>query len=178
MFLLNFLTVLISCKKDNVIVPPAIPYIYLINTLPLSDTVMKNMEGIYALADGRGDLGTEFVCKVSKSKVSFFSNSGGIYIILQYGLDTTDGAIKFAGFWRYSESTLQGLINFSVAAGEGGSDLLTSGIARQLTLKENFSGNNGARLRTPQGRGLKTGSSRAGQSGARLDIRQRYRKSA
>jgi glycerophosphoryl diester phosphodiesterase len=141
-FLSIFLALLMSCKKNDVIAPPVNPYISLINTLPLSDTVMKNMEGIYVLADGRGDLGTEFVCKVSKSKVSFFSNSGGIYIILQYGLDKTDGTIKFAGFWRYSESTLQGLINLSVAAGEGGSDLLKVGIARQLTLTGNIPGDN------------------------------------
>jgi glycerophosphoryl diester phosphodiesterase len=131
-----------SCKKNNVIAPPYIPDVILMNTLPLSDTVMKNMEGIYVLADGSGDLGTEFVCKVSKSKVSFFSNSGGIYIILQYGYNPTNGAIKFAGFWRYSENTLQGLINLSVAATEGGSDLIKSGIAQQVTLAGNFSGNN------------------------------------
>jgi glycerophosphoryl diester phosphodiesterase len=142
LFLTISLTVVISCEKNNVAAPLDNPDVNLMNTLSISDTVMHNMEGIYELADGSGDLGTEFVCKVSKSKVSFFSNSGGIYIILKYGLNQKDGAIEFAGFWRYSENTVQGLINLSLTAGEGGSDLLKSGIIRLLTISGNFSGSN------------------------------------
>ena len=110
LFLTISLTVVISCEKNNVAAPLDNPDVNLMNTLSISDTVMHNIEGIYELADGSGDLGTEFVCKVSKSKVSFFSNSGGIYIILKYGLNQKDGAIEFAGFWRYSENTVQGFI--------------------------------------------------------------------
>jgi len=141
-FMAISMTVVISCEKNNVVVPLVNPDVNLMNTLFISDTVMHKMDGIYELVDGSGDLGTEFVCKVSKSKVSFFSNSGGIYVILQYGLNPNDGSIQFAGFWRYSENTAQGLINLSLTAGEGGSDLLKSGIIRLLTISGNFSGSN------------------------------------
>src|SRR6202041_3351177 len=39
-----------------------------------------------------------------------------------------------------------------------------------------FSGKSGASVRAPQGRGLKIGSSRAGHSGARLELTRRYQK--
>jgi glycerophosphoryl diester phosphodiesterase len=99
---------------------------------------MKNMEGVYSLSDGSSSLGTEFVCKVSKTKVSFFSNESGILFILSYGLNTKDGSIQFAGFWRYAEKATQGIINFSVANADGASDLLANGIVTNLQLKGIF----------------------------------------
>ncbi len=135
-----FFQVLFSCKKNNIEPPPVITDIDLKNTLSLSDTLMDHMEGIYELVDGSADLGTEFVCKASKSKVSFFSNTGGGCIILKYGFNPIDTAIQFTGFWRFSESTLQGLINLSVHAGEGASGLLDRGNALHLTLTGSFSG--------------------------------------
>jgi glycerophosphoryl diester phosphodiesterase len=138
------MTVVISCEKNNVTPPLDNPDANLLKTLPISDTVMHNMEGIYELTDGSGDLGTEFVCKVSKSSVSFFSNSGGIYIILKYGLNPKNNTIEFAGFWRYSENTVQGLINLSLTAEEGGSDLLKSGVVRLLMMSGTFTGGNGS----------------------------------
>ena len=140
LFILIFLLFILSCKKSDLTAPPVIPEKYLKNAIAISDTVMKNMEGIYALSEGSGDLGTEFVCKVSKTSISFFSNYGGIYFILKCGLNLGDSAIRFSGFWRYSESTQQGVINLSVAVGEGGSALLMNGDCRQLTLSGNISG--------------------------------------
>lgn len=141
----------LSCKKASLIPPPEDPGDILKNTFFLPDTVLRQMEGIYTLIDGIGDLGTNFVCKVSKSRVSFFSNKSGIYIILQCGFDPKDSLIKFAGFWRQSEGTAQGLINMKVEAKEGGSDLLTKGLASRLLLKGNFFGNS----QSPQLIGLK-----------------------
>ena len=142
-----FFQVLFSCKKNNLVTPPVITDTVLKNTLSLSDTLMDHMEGIYELVDGGVDLGTEFVCKASKNKVSFFSNAGGGYIILKYGFNPVDGAIQFTGFWRFSESILQGQINLSVHAEEGASELLHSGNASQLTLTGNFYGLNNSSQR-------------------------------
>ena len=127
-----------SCSKNQITIPPNNPATNLINTQYISDTTMKNMEGIYALGDGDGGLGSEFVCKISKSKISFFSNKDGIFIILSYGLNTADSSIQFAGFWRYSETSTQGIINFSVPKTSGASDLLINGIASQLQLTGAF----------------------------------------
>jgi glycerophosphoryl diester phosphodiesterase len=136
------LTVMISCEKNNVVPPLNIPDITHAKNLFISDTIMPNLEGIYELDNGSGDLGTEFVCKVSKSKVSFFSNSGGIYIILKYALNDKDSTINFSGFWRYSENKGQGLINLSLSATEGGSDLMKRAMVRNLMLSGNYSGIN------------------------------------
>lgn len=140
--ILIFLLCAISCKKNDITAPPVDPGGDKKNTSSISDTVMRNMEGIYELTDGTAELGTEFVCKVSKYKVSFFGNSGGIYIILNYRLDVEDSAIDFYGFWRYSESTQQGNIHLLINRDEGGSDLLVRGTALQLVLIGDFSGNN------------------------------------
>jgi glycerophosphoryl diester phosphodiesterase len=99
---------------------------------------MKNMEGIYSLADGNTSLGSSFVCKISKYKISFFSNESGIFIILKYGLNQTDSSLQFSGFWRYSESATQGNISFSVAKNEGAAELLKTGKVDNLNLKGSF----------------------------------------
>jgi len=137
-YLLLILTIFFSCSKNGIKLPPNNPDTNLINTVYISDTVMKNMEGIYTLQDGSVSLGTEFVCKVSKFKVSFFSNSKGIFIILGYGLNPTDSSIQFSGFWRYSETATQGIIHFSVPKTAGASDLLIKGIASNLHLTGAF----------------------------------------
>ncbi len=133
-----------SCSKNGITVPPTNPGTNLINTVYMSDTVMKNMEGIYSLNAGDGSLGNEFVCKISKFKVSFFSNESGIFIILDYGFDPTDSSIQFAGFWRYSETAVQGIINFSVPKTDGASDLITSGNINHLKLTGVFTDQNGS----------------------------------
>jgi glycerophosphoryl diester phosphodiesterase len=135
------LMIFFSCSKNGITLPPNNPDSNLVNTKFISDTVMKNMEGIYSLSDGSGSLGSQFVCKVSKHKVSFFSDQSGIFFILGYGLNPTDSSIQFSGFWRYSETATQGIINFSVAKIDGASDLLLNGIAGNLQLKGNFNSN-------------------------------------
>src|SRR3954452_12000133 len=108
--------VLLGCSKSEITDPPAIEDYNLVNTTPIPGTTMKKMEGIYKLVGGTGELGVEFVCKVSKQRVSFFSEKDGIFFILNYGSKSSDGSIQFSGFYRYSEFTTQGSIQFSVAA--------------------------------------------------------------
>jgi hypothetical protein len=135
---LLILAIFCSCSKDKLTLPPVNANENLANTEPIDNAVMKNMEGIYSLSAGSNSLGTQFVCKVSKNKVSFFSNQSGILFILSYGLNTTDGSIQFSGFWRYAENATQGTINFSIAKTDGAADLITSGIVSNLQLKGTF----------------------------------------
>jgi glycerophosphoryl diester phosphodiesterase len=102
------------------------------------------MEGIYKLGEGNSNLGSQFVCKISKYKVSFFSNESGIFIILKYGLNPVDSSLQFSGFWRFSESATQDFINFSVAKNEGASDLLKTGSVTNLNLKGVFNDGSGS----------------------------------
>jgi glycerophosphoryl diester phosphodiesterase len=87
------------------------------------------MEAIYTLSSGSTGLGTQFVCKTSRFRVSFFSNTSGIFMILEYGLDPADSSIKFSGFWRYSQTATQGLVNFRIPKNEAAIFLKTGDIS-------------------------------------------------
>ena len=118
LFCLVTIFIFFGCTKSEITLPPMGDDSNLANTtsLPFKPGVtIKKMEGIYKLSGGNDGLGVQFVCKVSKYKVSFFSNSNGIFIILKYGY-ASDGSIQFSGFWRYSEKTEQGNIHFSISA--------------------------------------------------------------
>jgi glycerophosphoryl diester phosphodiesterase len=138
-YLLLALVIFFSCSKNGITLPPKNLNANLINTTPISNTVMKNMEGIYSLSSGNSSLGSEFVCKISKNKVSFFSNDeNGIFFILGYGYNQANSSIEFSGFWRHSQNATQGTIKFSVASTDGASDLLVNGIVSHLQLKGTF----------------------------------------
>jgi glycerophosphoryl diester phosphodiesterase len=134
LFCFLFFAILSGCKKNEIILPPSPDDSNLINTQSIAFNTMKKMEGIYKLSSGSNYLGDDFVCKVSKNKVSFFSNKEGIFIILKYGLKNADGSIQFSGFWRYTEQKDQGNIQFSITAANGATDLLNGIITQNLKL--------------------------------------------
>jgi len=134
---------LFACSKSEITLPPQPDESNLVGTTALPFTggaTIKDMEGIYRWVDGANGMGTLFVCKVSKYKVSFFSNSNGTSIILNYGYKASDGSLQFSGFYRLTESPIQGLVKFSVASAEGAADLLT-GLPDNLVLKGEYDGN-------------------------------------
>jgi glycerophosphoryl diester phosphodiesterase len=132
------LLVMLSCSKNDITVPPYNPEVNLENTLQIPDSVMKHMEGIYNLSNGSGKLGSHFVCKATRNRVSFFSETDGIFMILKFGFNPTDSSIQFAGFWRYSENNRQGNIGFSITKEQGALDLLLNGTADSLELNGIF----------------------------------------
>jgi glycerophosphoryl diester phosphodiesterase len=134
-----FLFQFASCKRVTIVPPPVIGQTSLAGTRALSADTMKKMEGIYRLTGGNKDLGLRFVCKVSRDRVSFFSEKDGIYIILQHGYNGTDSSMRFSGFWRYTKKKEQGTITFSVPA-SGASGLL-SGTVNGLLLQGSVNGN-------------------------------------
>ena len=137
-YLIVLLATLSACSKNQITRPPDDPATNLINTLPLTDTVMTKMEGIYTLSGGNTDLGSQFVCKASKYRLSFFSERDGIFMILDYGLNPMDSSIQFSGFWRYSENATQGLISMSISKAGGSVDFLRTGSTVNLTLNGSF----------------------------------------
>ena len=138
LYIVATLLILLGCSKSEITPPGNNEDANLVNTTPIPGTKMKKMEGIYKLTDGSSGLGIQFVCKVSKSRVSFFSNQDGIFMILKYGYKSSDGSIQFSGFYRYSEITTQGNIQFSISATEGATDLL-AGVISNLKLRGIFS---------------------------------------
>ena len=147
-FLCSILTMLLlilsSCSLNQITLPPINPDMNLAGTVAVPFATMKKMEGIYS-SNSKNGLGSQFVCKLSRYKISFFSNQSGILIILKYGQNPTDKSIQFSGFWRVSENSTQGLISFAVSGSNGASDLLQNGIATNLKLlgafKNGASGN-------------------------------------
>ena len=142
-FLIFSVLALTGCSKSGIDSTPGNIYASLDSTSTISDSLIKKMEGIYTLSSGSDALGSQFVCKTSKTAVSFFSNKGGIYIILHYGLVASDSSIQFAGFWRYSESSTQGPIHFCIPSASGARDFITKGIARSLVLQGNLTSPSG-----------------------------------
>ncbi len=138
LYIVATLLILLGCSKSEITPPGNNEDANLLNTAPISGTTMKKMEGIYKLVDGSSGLGVQFVCKVSKNRVSFFSNQDGIFMILKYGYKTSDGSIQFSGFYRYSEFPTQGNIHFSISVTEGAADLL-DGVLSNLKLRGIFS---------------------------------------
>jgi glycerophosphoryl diester phosphodiesterase len=133
-----FLVVLFSCSRNQTTYQPAID---IGNVAFIPYTTMKPMEAIYDLASGSDQLGTSFVCKVSKYRVSFFGN-GGIFMILKYGLEQNDSSLKFSGFYRYSKDARQGLVNFSLPKADALAFLKTGDISN-LVLNGNIENGNG-----------------------------------
>jgi len=139
-----FLIVFFSCTRNQTTYQPLID---IGNVAFIPYTTMKPMEAIYDLASGSNQLGTSFVCKVSKYRVSFFGN-GGIFMILKYGLEQNDSSLKFSGFYRYSKDARQGLVNFSLPKADALAFLKTGNISN-LVLNGNIENGNGTQ--TPIG---------------------------
>jgi glycerophosphoryl diester phosphodiesterase len=133
-----------SCSRNQTTLQPPID---IGNVAFIPYTQMKPMEAIYDLASGSDQLGTSFVCKVSKYRVSFFGN-GGYFMILKYGLEQNDSSLKFSGFYRYSKDARQGLVNFSLPKAEALAFLNTGDISN-LVLSGNIENGNGTQ--TPIG---------------------------
>jgi glycerophosphoryl diester phosphodiesterase len=127
-----------SCSRNQTTFQPPID---IGNVAFIPYTSMKPMEAIYDLASGSSELGTSFVCKVSKYRVSFFGN-GGIFMILKYGLEQNDSSLKFAGFYRYSQDARQGLVNFALPKAEALAFLKTGDISN-LVLNGNIENGHG-----------------------------------
>jgi len=123
---LVLLLVFFSCSKNQIVLQPDIN---IGNVYFVSDTSMKKMEGIYSVNTGTTGYGNQWVCKVSKFRVSFFSNQAGIFMILKYGIDPIDSSLKFSGFWRFSENATQGLVNFTIPKIEAVAFLKTGDIS-------------------------------------------------
>jgi glycerophosphoryl diester phosphodiesterase len=139
-----FLIIFFSCSRNQTTYQPPID---IGNVAFIPYTTMKPMEAIYDLASGSNQLGTSFVCKVSKYRVSFFGN-GGIFMILKYGLEQNDSSLKFSGFYRYSKDARQGLVNFSMPKADALAFLKTGNISN-LVLNGNIENGNGTQ--TPIG---------------------------
>ncbi len=124
------------CSKNDIFVPDRCKF--QVPTTPLSLATRVAMEGVYRVVDGNRNLGVDFVCKASRDKVSFFSNTKGILIILDAAMET-DSTLLFAGFWRVSEYTDSGQICLAIDKDKGSKFLTHKAGPAGLQLMGNFS---------------------------------------
>jgi glycerophosphoryl diester phosphodiesterase len=103
----------VSCGPIAILKPPVGDLSNLAGTRSIPAGTLQKIEGIYLLAGGSSDLGKRFVCKVSRSRVAFFSEKAGIYMILQPGYQQANGTVQYAGFWRYTKKDKQGTVVLS-----------------------------------------------------------------
>lgn len=125
----------ISCSQNDLFIPSpdALPF-----STPIPRNTLRAMEGIYKLTDGATGLGVEFVCKTSRNKVSFFSNTRGIFMIFDAAVDPSDSSVYLAGFWRVSENSSGGAVSFKIPRTAGGHDLMKFQIASAIEMTGRF----------------------------------------
>jgi glycerophosphoryl diester phosphodiesterase len=117
--LVLFLT---SCYKDNTIleIPRNGSLGLLEGTTPLSDTMMKKIEGIYSINSSM--FGNKVVLKASGKYLSVFAMKNESYIILQAGFK--DSAIILEGYWRFASSSENGLIAMNITSTNGAKSII------------------------------------------------------
>jgi len=113
LLLTGLLFLLVSCGPYAILAPPVNDQANRSKTGAIPAHTLQKMEGVYLRTGGSHELGRRFVCKVSTSRVVFYSSKAGIYMILEPGRLQADGTIEYTGFWRYTKRKKQGTIVLS-----------------------------------------------------------------
>ncbi|MHB1048583.1 MAG: glycerophosphodiester phosphodiesterase [Bacteroidota bacterium] len=83
---------------------------------------IQQMEGIYDVLDGTDQVGKTVVIKTSGSTLSIFTGKNAGLFVLQYG--SIDSTVVFEGYWRYTQGSETGLVQFEIPADAGGKKIL------------------------------------------------------
>jgi glycerophosphoryl diester phosphodiesterase len=83
---------------------------------------IQQMEGIYDVLDGTDQVGKTVVIKASGSTLSIFTGKNAGLFVLQYG--SIDSTVVFEGYWRYTQGSETGLVQFEIPADAGGKKIL------------------------------------------------------
>ena len=131
----------ISC---GVLVDPEVPECIYENPLDgiieLPQTVMCRIEGVYNVVQGSDVFGERVVIKACQGYMSVFAKKNAAYIVLESGSSGND--LFFKGYWRYSKGVKSGMINLSISAEQGGTELLTDTSAVDAITFDGIYGNN------------------------------------
>jgi len=131
----------ISC---SVLVDPEVPDCIYENTLKgtvqLPHLTMCKIEGVYNVIQGSDVFGDKVVIKACQGYISVFAAKNAMYIILESGSIGND--LFFKGYWRYSKDYKSGMINLSILANQGGTQLLSDTSTVNAITFEGIYGNN------------------------------------
>jgi len=140
--LLSLLFAFISCDTNpTVSVPDYGDRSILDGSVPLSDTVKNNLEGVYRVTDGSDHFGNQVVIKWNGEYISIFGQKNAVYSILRGGSIGTE--IYLEGYWRYATNTETGLLELKIQDAAAGKTSYKKSDTKQLEIKGLFgSGNN------------------------------------
>lgn len=105
-------TCLSACQKENYLTPTDFNT-ELLGTKSIDNAILQKMEGIYNTPTNNSALGNDFVCLAHKDYITFISNRGGLYAIMQVKLRVSDSSLIGAGFWRTPNGTSLGAIKLT-----------------------------------------------------------------
>lgn len=112
-----------SCTQDTTVeVPEFSAGGKLVGTLPVGTSHIQLLNGIYDVVDGVDQLGKSVVVKRTGKTLSIFSGKNAALFVLQSG--TVDSNLIFEGYWRYTQSSNNGLARFEIPADNGGKSIL------------------------------------------------------
>ncbi len=124
-----------SCYKDYVEIPQNDTLGLLLGTTPLTDTMMKKIEGIYNA--NSSIFGNKVVLKAIGNKyLSVFALKSESYIILQAGIK--DSSIIFQGYWRFASNPETGLVIMNITPENGSKQIIQGAQPNNIILNGFF----------------------------------------
>lgn len=130
-----------TCQTDYPIDVPEIPSLPL-QTDPVPETAKGLMEGVYNIAVGQGNFGTDAVVKWAGESMSIFTRTR----YLTFDTGTKDSIIYLSGYWRVPTSDDYGVVSLTIEKDEGAASLLKGLMPSTLILKGRIGGGNGPAL--------------------------------
>lgn len=138
------ITLIVFALSCSILVDPNVPDCIYENTLDgtieLPPSAMCRIEGVYSVTQGFEIFGEKVVIKACQGYMSVFAKKNAAYIILESGSIGND--LLFNGYWRYAKDVKSGMINLTIAADQGGAQLLTDTSAVTSIAFNGIYGNN------------------------------------
>jgi len=141
LFIFAHIFFLFSCDTNpTVSVPDHGEGSILDGTVPLSEEVKNNLEGVYQVTEGSDHFGNQVVIKWSEEYISIFGQKNSVYCIMEGGSIGTE--VYLEGYWRYATNTETGLVQLRMSDDTDGKNLLAKKDTAPLQLTGFFGSEN------------------------------------
>jgi glycerophosphoryl diester phosphodiesterase len=111
---ISLICIFASCSKEPLAVPDYFSNA-LDNTIPISTSILKKLEGKYLMNSNPVELGNNFVCLVNNKTVTFISNRSGLYLVMKSGYNAKDSSIILKGYFRAPLSSETGSVKMTIS---------------------------------------------------------------
>lgn len=137
-FLILFIVSFYSCESFIEVKQIEIdPTGFLDQTVPLTESSKKIIEGIYNVIEGKEKFGDQVVLKWNGDYLSVFSSKNVSYQIIKAG--SMDSTIYLLGYWRFAANTETGSISLKILKDNGGKQILDNDTSlTQIRIEGNY----------------------------------------